>query len=224
MISVIIPVLNEELSLKKTLAHLKTYKGEIEFIIVDGGSSDKTVQVGKHYGKVIPSKRGRGLQMNKGAFEAKGDTLLFLHADTIPPKNGFPLIHDALQDNSVGGAFKVTFDRGGWLMKLIEFRSNFRASAFKIFFGDQAIFVRKDVFIRMNGFKNLPIMEDLEFSSRMKKQGKVALIKEPVLTSARKFLHKGMVKTYLSMGVLMIMFHLRCSFTTIKKAHDRLLA
>lgn len=223
MISVIIPCVNEEVLLEKTLTQLRRYKGDIEFIIIDGGSTDKTKKIGEKFGKVISSKKGRSLQMNTGAFEAKGDVLLFLHADTFLPENGFPLIHDAFQGNVVGGAFRIKFDSNHWSVKFIEFRSNFRASFFKIFFGDQAMFVRKDVFLKMGGFKNIPIMEDLEFSSRMKKEGKVLLIQEPVITSARKFLKKGFVRTYFSMGILMIMYHLGCSFTNIKKTHDRLL-
>jgi len=228
LISVIIPTVNEEQNILRTVKRVREAakrekRGTIEIIIADGGSSDNTVSIIKKYAKVVLTEQGRGIQMNKAAQHAKGDILVFLHADTLLPLQAFKRITKAIKKGAIGGAFRVKFDRQDGFFKIIQLRSNFRSRFFKVFFGDQALFVTKTAFYKLRGFKNVPIMEDVDFSRRMKSIGKVILVKDSIVTSARKFVNKGMVYTYASMGVLMILFHLRMRHSIIKRVHDLLL-
>ncbi|OHC00329.1 MAG: hypothetical protein A3G70_02790, partial [Planctomycetes bacterium RIFCSPLOWO2_12_FULL_39_13] len=151
-ISVIIPTLNEESHIEKTLQSVIKQEGNYEFYVVDGGSTDNTVAIAKRYACVISSKRGRAIQMNAGAKLCKGDILLFLHADTLLPDNAFREIRKRMKDDTVvGGSFYIEFDADNFILRGISFISRFD---FRIFhFGDQGIFVRRDVFQALRGYK-----------------------------------------------------------------------
>ncbi|PSB01765.1 TIGR04283 family arsenosugar biosynthesis glycosyltransferase [Merismopedia glauca] len=198
MISVIIPVLNEAKNIKNILILLLD-NPQIEIIVVDGGSEDKTVEIVEEMGvKVVSAERGRAKQMNLGASVAQGDILLFLHADTQLPLGFEKLVIQALsQPQIVAGAFSLKIASKLWGIKLIEKMVNVRSQLFQLPYGDQAIFISQDWFQKVGGFPDLPIMEDFELIVRLKKLGKIAIVSTPVITSARRWEKLGVWKTTL---------------------------
>lgn len=197
MISVIIPVLNEASLLPRTLAsvHANSYPHEI--LVVDGGSSDASTQVAMAEGaRVIHSPiKQRAAQMNLGAREARGHTLLFLHADTVLSSESLTAIHRVIvQKRVVGGAFKRRFDHPSRFLKISCWMGNVRSHLFGIYLGDQAIFVKADVFCQLGGFLEMDCFEDLDFSLRLKKVGKTFTLKTPIVSSGRRFIKNGPVR------------------------------
>ena len=191
-ISIIIPVLNEEHSLERTLSHLSPGEFE-ELIIVDGKSEDKTVTIARGFtDKVFVTDKGRGRQMNEGAKRAGGDILLFLHADTFLPQDAFPMIRSVLENKRVSaGTFFLGIDHPSVTFRFIEWGTNLRSSFTRIPYGDQGLFLRKEVFESIGGFAEIPLMEDIEIAKRLKKEGEIIFVREPVLTSPRRWLKEG---------------------------------
>jgi rSAM/selenodomain-associated transferase 2 len=215
-ISVVIPTLNEESHIEKTLQSVIKQDDDCEFFVVDGGSSDNTVAIAKQYTTVINSQRGRAVQMNMGAKACNGDILLFLHADTILPDNAFREIRKRMTDDSVaGGSFYIAFDADNFILKGVSFITRFN---FRLFhFGDQGIFVRRTVFQTLRGYKEIPIMEDYDFYKRLKGQGKVILIRMPVISSARRFIKKGVIKQLLINKIIVLAYWAGMNTQTIKR-------
>ncbi|MGH7247922.1 MAG: TIGR04283 family arsenosugar biosynthesis glycosyltransferase, partial [Pseudomonadota bacterium] len=177
-ISVVIPALNEEARIGQSLEELSRLDGIGEAIVVDGGSTDHTAAIARSFArvKVVESDRGRARQMNAGAAAASGDVILFLHADVSLPADASALIDRALdQPGAIAGAFKTwtvsetRASRLGFLLHLADLRSRYTSLPY----GDQAIFVSAAVFRELGGFPDLPLMEDLEFSRRLKRRGKI---------------------------------------------------
>lgn len=218
-ISVVIPALNEESHLEKTLQSITKQEGDYEFFVVDGGSSDNTVTIAKRYTTVINSLRGRAIQMNTGAKACSGDILLFLHADTILPDNAFREIRKRMKDDAVaGGSFYIAFDADTFILKGVSFITRFN---FRLFhFGDQGIFVRRTVFQTLQGYKEMPIMEDYDFYKRLGKQGKVILIRMPVISSARRFVRKGVIRQLLVNKLVVLAYWAGVDIQTIKRFYD----
>lgn len=173
--------------------------GNEELIIVDGGSSDKTVSIAREFTtKVFEAKTGRASVMNFGAGKATGDVLLFLHADCILPENGFTLIRDVLSNRNIAaGAFSLRIDYPGFGFRLIESVANIRSRMTSLIYGDQGMFLRKDMFDHIGGFAGIPLMEDIEISRKLRKQGKIVFIKPPITASPRRWLKEGMIYTTL---------------------------
>ena len=213
-VSVVVPTLNEAGTIGQTLTRIRQ-AGQCELIVVDGGSGDETLEiVRKSADRVLSVQRGRAYQMNAGAQVATGATLLFLHADTLPPP-GFPyLIEQALIDpDVVGGRFDVDLDAAGWAFRMIGALMNIRSRLTHIATGDQGIFVRRETFKSIGGYPEWDIMEDLEFSRQLKRAGKVACLRNRVQTSARRWKKHGVTKT------ILIMWGLRlCHFFGIRPA------
>ncbi|NEU06292.1 MULTISPECIES: TIGR04283 family arsenosugar biosynthesis glycosyltransferase [Clostridium] len=207
MISVIIPTLNEEKNIEKLLIKLNNINYPKEILIVDGGSNDKTALIASKYGKVLTSPRGRCNQLNFGAKNAKGDILWFLHCDSIIDDYSFNHIERTIKENFIGGCFSLYFyDFKTIFLKYISYTSNLRAKYLKLIFGDQGLFIRKDVFFKLEGFKKMPIMEDWEFSTRLKREGKTKVLKTPIGTSARRFINGGQFKTHILMHKIKILY------------------
>jgi rSAM/selenodomain-associated transferase 2 len=206
-ISVIVPVLNEEKTIAATLAALVTL-APYEIIIVDGGSADRTRELaGPFPVKVISSERGRGRQMNRGADEADGEVLLFLHADTRLPTSALNDIKSALSEpRYLGGRFDVELAGDHWLLPLVGRMISYRSRLSKVATGDQAIFVRRQVFARMGGFPDMPLLEDITFCRTLKRLGDVACLRSRVVTSARRWEVDGVWWTIFRMWTIKLLY------------------
>ncbi|KXZ39928.1 transferase 2, rSAM/selenodomain-associated [Alkalithermobacter thermoalcaliphilus JW-YL-7 = DSM 7308] len=220
MVSIIIPVLNEEKSIEKLLKQLTDLKLDKEIIVVDGGSSDNTVCISKKYAKVIKSQKGRATQMNSGAKVSKGDILWFVHSDSNINKESLSYIKKAINQGYIGGGFSLYFsDNNSLFMKYIALTSNLRAKLLGLYFGDQGIFIRKDVFEKVGGFPKIEIMEDFQFSIDIKKYGKMKLLKIPIGTSARRFEKGGYLKTFILMQKMKILYMLGVKPSKLSKMY-----
>jgi rSAM/selenodomain-associated transferase 2 len=196
-VSIIIPTWNEGPRLPHTVAAVQDSQQPHEVLVVDAESDDDTAEVAVRLGcKLVPAKRRqRAGQLNLGAANAAGQGLLFLHADTILPPGALPLISEALSRTGVvGGCFARRFDSKSPFLWATSRLADFRAHL-GWFLGDQAIFVRRDVFDRLNGFKDQPLFEDLEFSRRLRGIGDTVCLRPPVRSSARRFFRLGPVRT-----------------------------
>jgi rSAM/selenodomain-associated transferase 2 len=165
--------------------------------MVDGGSDDLTVPVAREFtDKVFVAKRGRGHQMNFGAERASGDVLLFLHVDCLLPDDGFKMIRDALSDERApAGAFDLSIDHPALGYRIIEAGANMRSRLTSIPYGDQGIFMKKETFDLLGGFSDIPLMEDIELSSRLKTIGRITFLRPPIKTSPRRWQKEGPVYT-----------------------------
>ncbi|MGH7274116.1 MAG: TIGR04283 family arsenosugar biosynthesis glycosyltransferase [Nitrospiria bacterium] len=219
-LSVIIPTLNESGLIQRTLQKVRA-TGANEVIVVDGGSQDLTREMARTLAdKIIETPRGRALQLNEGAKAANGDVLLFLHADTDLPPDALAAIGEALTDPQVvGGRFNIQLDRVGWLFGSVAHLVNLRSRLTKIATGDQAIFVRREVFERIGGFPEIPIMEDVEFSRRIKQVGKIACLRNRVVTSARRWEQRGPLKTVFLMWGLRFLYFIGVSPDRLKRLY-----
>ena len=202
-ISVIIPTLNEELTIGPALKSVLRLEPD-EIFVVDGGSLDTTREVADSMGvRVFSSERGRARQMNAGAQLARGAVLLFLHADTRLPDSALADIRAAMQNHRIaGGRFDLVLDSAGGMFKLIGFMISLRSRLSKIATGDQAIFVRRDVFATLGGYPDIPLMEDVALSRAIKRAGEVACLKSRVITSARRWQTEGVWRTIFRMWAL----------------------
>jgi rSAM/selenodomain-associated transferase 2 len=213
-ISIIIPTLNEAANILDTLDRLS--QENVEILVVDGGSEDETVSLVQSAGfKVLSAPRGRANQMNLGAEYATGDILLFLHGDTRLPVDFVSLIGNVLTANTqprvVGGAFTLKIDSQLRGIKSIEQMVAYRSRVLSLPYGDQAIFVRADIFRSLGGFPPLPIMEDFQFVRTLQKLGKIAIIPTPVITSGRRWEKLGIVKTTLINQAIVVGYFLGVS-------------
>lgn len=203
-ISVIIPTLNEERTIAETIRHTAKL-GLSEIIVVDGGSIDQTMAQVASLGiaQVLSCQPGRGRQLNAGAEACRSDVLLFLHADTRLPQSVKKSIESALADGLVvGGWFDVQFDSDSAWSRVISTFMNLRSRLTRISTGDQAMFVRRSVFEQLGGFSDNPLMEDIEFSSRLKRRGPTIALHDAVITSFRRWEQRGTLKTILLMWAL----------------------
>jgi rSAM/selenodomain-associated transferase 2 len=212
-ISVIIPVLNEERNIRGAIDSIFS-SDNIEVIMVDGGSIDRTIEVVKELNVMLFSSRsGRANQMNLGAKYATGDILVFLHADTRLPAGFDDLIRTSLGDVCragnlpIAGAFTLEIDDRSRRFRWVEWGVKYRSRFLKMPYGDQAIFLRAKVFDEIGGFPDMAIMEDFELMRRLQKLGSIAIIATPVITSARRWLQQGIFKTTL-INQLMILGYL----------------
>ena len=222
-VSIVIPTLNEQHQIETLANHLKKRAPEAEWILADGGSTDGTLNKAKDLPFVsISSPKGRGIQMHHGAAAATGDVILFMHADTHLPVNGIESMLRCLKDAQVaGGGFWKQFDRTHWLMMGSKFRCLPRILFGKYIFGDQGIFVRRDALEKSGGFPKVPLMEEFELCKALRLHGRIALADATVTTSSRRFFANGILKTYLLMGRLMLLYRLGYSTERLAKAYGR---
>jgi rSAM/selenodomain-associated transferase 2 len=212
MISVIIPALNEEQALPRTLAALFGQAGRYEVIVVDGGSRDRTVAIAESWAAVtvVRAQRGRAAQMNAGAQRARGEWLLFLHADTQLPADALALLN-ALESHAdcQAGGFRHRFSGDDWRLRAISHLDNFRCRLTGVLYGDQAMFVRRALFWRLGGFPQVPILEDVQFCEKLLKVTRPVLLEEEVVTDARKFLKMGPWRSLMRCFAILLAHELR---------------
>lgn len=198
-LSVIIPALDEEAHIGATLGSVGRGDSGLEVIVVDGGSSDRTVAISRAAGaRVMTAPAGRAKQLNAGAGVAEGDILLFLHADTRLPPGYRGLVEQTVAVNTVtAGAFRLAVDSDRKSVTIITWAANLRARVLQFPYGDQAIFMKAATFNRLGGFADIPVMEDFELVRRLRRLGALRLVREPVVTSARRWRKKGVLRTTL---------------------------
>jgi rSAM/selenodomain-associated transferase 2 len=217
-ISVVIPTLNEALILKDSLRAISDLNPH-EIIVVDGGSTDATILIAQTMAsQVIKCKPGRARQMNAGAKKATGSLLLFMHADSKLTKKSFVRMKKRMTPTeTAGGAFSLQIESEKTSLKVISLLATWRAKYLNIVYGDQAIFVRNDIFQKMGGFSPLPICEDLDFFRRLGQQGEIILLKEKTHTSARRWKKEGILYTTLRNITIGSLFLLGFSPQTLSK-------
>ncbi|MDH5711454.1 MAG: TIGR04283 family arsenosugar biosynthesis glycosyltransferase [Gammaproteobacteria bacterium] len=212
-LSIIIPVYNEANTIITSLRQLQAYRSlGHEVIVVDGGSHDSTFDCAVGLAdKLLMSKPGRAIQMNIGAEQATGDVLVFLHADTELPHLANQLIIDTINSNHQWGRFNVRLSGRHIAFRVIEAMMNWRSCVTGIATGDQAIFVKRELFEQQGAYPEIKLMEDIELSKTLKAIGKPACIKQPVITSSRKWEQNGIIKTVLLMWRLRLQYFLGVS-------------
>jgi rSAM/selenodomain-associated transferase 2 len=220
MLSVIVPTLNEEAIIAETLRRTRQ-AGVHELIVVDGGSTDATRAIAANLTDlVLSAPQGRAAQMNAGAARASGDVLLFLHADTLVPDGFADAILAACRDPLVvGGRFDVDLQPSSPLLWLVGELMNRRSRLTRIATGDQAIFVRREVFERLGGYAPIPLMEDIEFCKRLKRAGRTACVRQRVVTSTRRWQAGGVVRTILLMWTLRALYYFGASPHRLQRAY-----
>jgi rSAM/selenodomain-associated transferase 2 len=212
-ISIIIPVRNDAEALARTLDHLYRIAGmdAAEVIVAASGDREGTEHaVGGRTQLLWPDGTSRAVLMNAGAARARGEVLFFLHADSFPPSQALALIEQALSDQHVGGgAFEHQFAEPEWSLRVITWINRLRYRLTRNFYGDQGIFVRAGIFRHMGGYRDLRLMEDLDFTQRLNRIAPTALIRVPLRTSGRRFLTRGPWRTFLFIVWLLLLHTLR---------------
>jgi rSAM/selenodomain-associated transferase 2 len=212
-ISVIVPVFNEFGNIRRCIEEVLSEGGGPEIIVSDGGSTDGGPDVVRGYRDngvtLIRTKKGRGPQMNAGASAAKGDVLLFLHSDTRLEPGWYGAVMTAIDDPAVaGGAFSLHIDSPAKKYRLVESWVKFRCRFFSLPYGDQAIFMKRDVFEKIGGYKDIPLMEDVDIVGRLKEAGRMAILHNNAVTDARRWEKEGWLYTSIRNQMIMLMYRL----------------
>jgi rSAM/selenodomain-associated transferase 2 len=212
-LAVVVPVLDEEAALPRTLESARAALLADDLLIVtDGGSADASVAIASSFGAtVVTGSPGRGRQLERGAREALrlgAAALLFLHADTMLPASARERIADAIAAGAAGGGFLVRFDARGWRYRLGERVVNARTRRLRAPLGDQAQFATAAAFVATGGFPDWPILEDVELMRRLRRVGPLAVLDPPVLTSARRFERRGPARTVATNWLIWTLFRL----------------
>jgi rSAM/selenodomain-associated transferase 2 len=218
LVSIVIPALNEARVIVEALGALAPLRARgHEVIVVDGGSSDETARLAQPLcDRVVHSARGRARQMNAGARVSNGNVLVFLHADTRLPPDAAASILEATRLSS-WGRFDVDIDSRQPLLKVVAWAMNLRSRLTGIATGDQAIFVRRDAFA---GFPEIPLMEDIAFSAAMKRRARPACLRSRVVTSARRWESRGVLRTILKMWRLRLLYFLGAPPERLARLYD----
>lgn len=202
-VSVIIPVLGEEETISSALEDLVNNHDPDEIIVVDGGSNDNSCEIANKHAKLFHSKPGRAVQMNEGAKYSNGEILLFLHADTKLPREAIQRIRETLSCNKINsGRFELNFDVKHPMLQFYAYFTRFHLFSY----GDQGLFIKKELFEKLGGFRENVPFEDIDFYGRLLNYEKPVILNTCVTTSARRFLKKGIIKQ----GIIDVVFFLIC--------------
>jgi len=245
MVSVVVPAYNEEQALPSTLDALLRQEGTYEVILVDGGSRDLTSAIAQSFGftdgardrdssplefrvrfdgrvqndgshRILTASKGRATQMNAGASAARGEWLLFLHADTVLPIGAIGRLNEMESNQAIqAGGFQHRFSGNDWRLSFISFLDNLRCRWSRIIYGDQALFVRRALFEQIGGFPDQPILEDVAICERLMKVTTPVLLSPPVVTDARKFVKMGIWQSFIR--VLFIILHVEFGFPLLPR-------
>ena len=207
-LSIIVPMLNEHESIAATLGALRAGAPQAQIIVVDGGSVDGSAAIARdRCDLLLQAPRGRAIQLNAGAAKAAGELLAFVHADTLVPASFAPDIQAAMRNPAVaGGRFDLALDDPALPYRLIGWLISLRSRLSRTATGDQAIFVRREIFERLGGFPNIEICEDLDFARRLKRAGKVACLRSRVVTSTRRWQRSGLIRTVMRMWLIRLSY------------------
>ncbi|MBK6913325.1 MAG: TIGR04283 family arsenosugar biosynthesis glycosyltransferase [Ignavibacteriales bacterium] len=217
--SLIVPCLNEAKFITECLRSIRKSFGSDEIILVDGGSSDKTLELAYLFDvRIIKSTKGRGIQMNAGAEKASGDILIFVHADTFIPDNARQLIENEFANPIIKVAtFRLGFDADHKILNFYSKFSNYDSMFTK--FGDQCVIIRKSFYDVLGGFPKWSIFEDVQLWSKARKKTKIKILDAAVVTSARKFLLGGIARTQIQNALLFIKYFLGMDQTKIAQSY-----
>jgi rSAM/selenodomain-associated transferase 2 len=226
MFSIIIPTYNEADSIAGTIAAVHAANGRhpAEIIVADGGSTDDTLAIAHAGGATTLAcrRKGRAAQMNEGAAAARGDTLYFLHADSVPPQGFTDHIGEACRRGVVSGCFRLAFDWDHWFLRANAWFTRFNVNAVR--FGDQSLFVRREVFHKAGGFReDLLMMEDQEIIHRLRRHGRFAVLPAKVVTSARKYRDNGVYRMQGIFYRIWALYYLGWSQEQLLQLHRRLI-
>lgn len=207
-VSIVIPARNDAAALARTIEHLARLRGvsQAEVVVAASGDREGTARAVAGRTRLLwPEGSTRAALMNAGARAARGDALFFLHADSFPPPDALALIERALADpRVVGGAFEHRFAEPGWSLRAITWMNRIRYRLSRNYYGDQGIFVRARAFRRIGGYRDWALMEDLDLSQRLKREGSTVLIRAPLRTSGRRFVARGPWRTLLVIVWLLV--------------------
>jgi uncharacterized protein len=207
-LAIIVPTLNEEGTLRRNLPAALAVADEV--VVSDGGSTDGTLEAARALGaRTVSGAAGRGGQLARGAAETEADVLLFLHADTVLPEGAGEAVRAAVSSGAAGGGFLVRFDVDSAKLRLGAWLINQRARLTRLPLGDQAQFAAREAFLELGGFRDWPILEDLDFVWRMKRRWgrrRLALIEDRAITAARRFVQQGAVRTVATNWLIWLLF------------------
>ncbi len=224
-ISIIIPCLNEAKHIAATLTPLQSLRQRgHEVILVDGGSDDDTPSLARPMVDLLcHAETGRARQMNHGAALATGDALCFLHADTLCPENIDQLITHSLQHSrkKMWGRFDVRLSSPAWPFRIIEWFMNKRSCLTAVATGDQGIFICRNIFTRLGGFADIPLMEDIEISKRLRRISRPVCISQHLVTSSRRWEQQGILRTMILMWSLRLRYFLGSSAGALARSYSR---
>ncbi len=220
-VSIIVPVLDEEPRIRDCLSRMCADFPGHEIVVVDGGSTDGTAEIAADFAPVVRSAAGRARQMNAGAAATGGDVLWFVHADCAVPAQAVGLIRQALADpDVVGGGLTLRFDQRSTGLDWLAYTSNIRARRLGWIFGDQAMFVRREMFDAVGGFPELPLMEDLELSRMLRRRGRLAVLPVAVTASARRLVEHGPWRMNALMQLLKLQYLLGADPERIRRRYE----
>jgi rSAM/selenodomain-associated transferase 2 len=220
-VSIVVPTLNEATRIEGCLQRLRRDFPGAELVVVDGGSTDGTTELAARHAYVLHSAVGRAAQMNAGAAVASGDILWFIHADCWRPPDALELIQRAVQDPGVvGGGLQLSFDQRSPGLNYLAVSSNVRARRLSWIFGDQAMFVRREVFDSVGGFPQLPLMEDLELSRILRRRGRLVVLPTTVTASSRRLVEQGVWRMTVLMQVLKLQYLLGVDPDRIRQRYE----
>lgn len=220
-VSIVVPTLNEAPRIEACLRRLRSDFPSCELVVVDGGSTDGTVELAARYAATIGSVAGRATQMNAGAAVSSGDVLWFIHADCQVPADALELLRQALRDPGVvGGGLQLSFDQRSVGLDYLAISSNVRARRLSWIFGDQAMFVRREVFDLVGGFPELPLMEDLEMSRILRRRGRLVVLPTTVTASARRLVEQGVWPMTVLMQLLKLQYLLGVNPERIRRRYE----
>ncbi len=221
-LSVVIPTLNEAANIGALIERLSRTPGVGEVVVADGGSTDCTLElVHSSAVRLVRSGAGRGVQLNAGARATSGDVLLFLHADVVPPPDVALQIRSAVEAGRIGGNFRLSYPEGGVLGRWLELLHPFYRALGR-YYGDSGIFVRRDVYERIGGFPEIPVMEDIMFVHGMERAGDTAYLTGPMVSSPRRWKDRPL-RILLLWGFMQVAFALGASpqrLASFYKAHE----
>lgn len=210
LLSAVVPALDEAAELPATLESLAGEADEV--VVADGGSRDGTPDLARRAGaRVVDAARGRGRQLNAGAASARGDLLWFVHADTRVASGSGARLRAAVAAGAVGGAFEIRFGAAGWRYRLGGTLASARSRRFRFFLGDQAPFARRADYLALDGFRDWPLFEDVDFCRRLRERGPLAILTPPVVTSARRFERIGPLAGVARNWFLLLLYELGVS-------------